>query len=207
MSTIITQENGYSISKEPSGQTKKTAGAISKGSRKKMNHKGTNDGLTASADSSCNVQKVPETKLNELKDEKSELVINHKPRICDGACQSVVDVNVGESVKAPICNKEAQRSCSGLKSSLKSSGAFRTNHSVTWADEKTDSQTLCEFKGIENEKDTSKGFGMTDKSLDDDDNVSRFASAEACAVALSQAAEAVASGESDISDAGKLQIL
>ncbi|KAI3666788.1 hypothetical protein L6452_41825 [Arctium lappa] len=153
-STIITQENGYSISKEPSGQTKKIAGAVLKNSRKKMNHKGTNDGLTTSAEISC--------------------------------------------------NKKPQPSSSGLKSSLKSSGAFRTNHSVTWADEKTDgacNQTLCEFNGIENEKDTSKGFGMTDKSIDDDDNVSRFASAEACAVALSQAAEAVASGESDVRDA------
>ncbi|XP_024961450.1 putative RNA polymerase II subunit B1 CTD phosphatase RPAP2 homolog isoform X1 [Cynara cardunculus var. scolymus] len=195
MSTIITQDNGYSISKEPSGQTKKTAGAMSKDSRKKMNHKGTDDGLTASADSSCNAQNVPETNLNKL---------SYVP---SSACQNVVDVNVTESVKARICGKEAQPSSSGLKSSLKSSGALRTNHSVTWADEKTDgahNRTLCEFNGIENEKETSKGFGMIDKSIDDDDdddNVLRFASAEACAVALSQAADAVASGESDVCDA------
>lgn len=180
MSTIITQENGYSISKEPSGQTKKIAGAISKNSRKKMSHKGTKD-----------AQNVPETNLNEYNNEESEVVMNHKPRILDVPSQSMVDVNVTESIKAP---KEAQPSCSGLKSSLKSSGAFRTNHSVTWADEKT----LCEFNGIEDDK----GSGMTDKSIDDDDdNVFRFASAEACAVALSQAAEAVASGESDVCDA------
>ncbi|CAA0839599.1 Putative RNA polymerase II subunit B1 CTD phosphatase RPAP2 homolog [Striga hermonthica] len=76
-----------------------------------------------------------------------------------------------------------------LKSSLKTSDSNRTNRSVTWADEKTnaDVRNLCEVKGLKDEEVGQESY--------------RFVSAEACAMALSQAAEAVASGECEASDA------
>lgn len=140
MSTIITQDDGYSISKEASGGTKNT--------RKKTKHKG------RLKISSCN---VPETTSSD---------------------------------------KESQPSCSGLKSSLKSSlsATSRRNRSVSWADDGEHNQRLCDF--------SEKQSSSSSKSIDDDgDGSFRLASAEACAAALSQAAEAVASGESDAPDA------
>lgn len=159
MSSIITQDDGYHISKKPSGRT-----------RKKVNHKGANDRLTISSGSSSNLQNAPETKLN---DEDSE---SHKPRV-----------------------PEAEPSWSGLKSS----GVIRTNRSVTWADEKTN-KTLSELKRtgneIESENERNNG-GSADDGIDDADHAYRLASAEACAEALSKAAEAVASGEYDVPEA------
>ncbi|KAJ0079802.1 hypothetical protein Patl1_23937 [Pistacia atlantica] len=75
------------------------------------------------------------------------------------------------------------------KSSLKSSGSKKLGHSVSWADEKNDSLgsgNLCEFR---------------EEMGDGDNDTLRFASAEACAMALSQAAEVVATGDSDAADA------
>lgn len=86
------------------------------------------------------------------------------------------------------------------KSSLKSSGSRKSTNSVTWADEQGndhEKRNLCEVEELE---DVVKSEGVKD-AHDDEISVSRFASAEACAVALNQAAEAVASGEADVTDA------
>jgi hypothetical protein len=90
------------------------------------------------------------------------------------------------------------------KSSLKSNGKKKLCRSVTWADEKTNSsgsKDLCAVKEFGN---TKKESGVADNiDADNSEDVLRCALAEACAIALSQASEAVASGDSDANDAGK----
>lgn len=83
-----------------------------------------------------------------------------------------------------------------LKSSLKTSDSKKATCSVSWADEKTDGNGLNNQERIEFED--SKGAIVEPYSLGEemDEDSYRFASAEACARALSQAAEAVASGKS-----------
>ncbi|GER42614.1 RNA polymerase II subunit B1 CTD phosphatase Rpap2 [Striga asiatica] len=75
------------------------------------------------------------------------------------------------------------------KSSLKTSDSNRANRSVTWADEKTnaDGRNLCDVKELKDDEVGQESY--------------IFVSAEACAMALSQAAEAVASGECEASHA------
>ncbi|KAK6911694.1 Rtr1/RPAP2 domain [Dillenia turbinata] len=94
-----------------------------------------------------------------------------------------------------------QASETKLRSSLKSSGVKKISRSVTWAD-KNDTvghKKLCEIRELE---DTKEGtYGSHSDDVEDEDSVIRFNSAEACAAALSQAAEAVASGQADVIDA------
>lgn len=90
----------------------------------------------------------------------------------------------------------AKESISGVsmpKSSLKSSGSKKVGLSVTWADEKIDgcgSRDLFEVRDM--------GDDGNDNNADD---MLRFASAGACAMALSRVAEAVMSVDSDVADA------
>ncbi|KAL0792424.1 hypothetical protein Bca101_063801 [Brassica carinata] len=76
------------------------------------------------------------------------------------------------------------------KSCLKVSGSKKLTHSVTWADQSDDHADLCEVRSNDIKSDA-----------EDVNSASRLALAEACAKALSQAAEAVSSGEIDASDA------
>ncbi|XP_019196646.1 PREDICTED: putative RNA polymerase II subunit B1 CTD phosphatase RPAP2 homolog isoform X3 [Ipomoea nil] len=95
--------------------------------------------------------------------------------------------------------KDAAPKTTALKSSLKPSGAKKAIRSVTWADKKTDPNSrnsLTEFRESGDPENVSGKIGS--KDIEDDDDSYRFASAEACATALNQAAQAVASG-SDIS--------
>lgn len=90
--------------------------------------------------------------------------------------------------------KESISGVSMPKSSLKSSGSKKVGLSVTWADEKIDgcgSTDLFEVRDM--------GDDGNDNNADD---MLRFASAEACAMALSRVAEAVMSVDSDVADAG-----
>ncbi|KAH0733349.1 hypothetical protein KY289_004537 [Solanum tuberosum] len=89
-----------------------------------------------------------------------------------------------------------------LRSSLKSSNSKKMSRSVTWADEIIDGgigkKTESSSKISEYENQAYGGSASTD--MEEDDDSYRFESAEACAAALSQAAEAVASG-SNVPDA------
>lgn len=81
------------------------------------------------------------------------------------------------------------------------SAANKASSSFNWVDEKIDwtkSKNICEVRETQDSKESPEVLG----SLDVQDN-ELFESAEACAIALSQAAGAVASGESDINDASK----
>lgn len=98
-----------------------------------------------------------------------------------------------EAERESQVEKESISGVSMPKSSLKSSGSKKVGLSVTWADEKIDScgsRDLCEVRDM--------GDDGNDNNADD---MLRFVSAEACAMALSQAAEAVMSGDSDVADA------
>ncbi|VFQ84883.1 unnamed protein product [Cuscuta campestris] len=94
-----------------------------------------------------------------------------------------------------------------LKSSLKPSYAKKETRSVTWADEKTDLSSrriiLSDSGDPKNLQSVSGELESTSTEKDDDSY--RFASAEAYAAALSEAAEAVVSGcdvSSAVSEAG-----
>ncbi|MBA0682728.1 hypothetical protein Goari_024422, partial [Gossypium aridum] len=119
--------------------------------------------------------------------------------------QSGLDTINAEAEKETHSDKAVASSGVVLKSSLKSAGAKKLNRSVTWADKKNvDSArkgSLCEVKEMDAQKGDSENLGRAEDGGDDDDNMLRFASAEACAMALSEAAAAVASGDSDVNDA------
>ncbi|EYU19406.1 hypothetical protein ABFS82_02G087600 [Erythranthe guttata] len=88
-----------------------------------------------------------------------------------------------------------------LKSSLKTLDSKKETRSVTWADEKSDGdgKSISECREIGDNKGAVVMPHLTDEDVGDESY--RFTSAEACARALSQASEAVASGKTDASDA------
>ncbi|KAK7282529.1 hypothetical protein RIF29_11386 [Crotalaria pallida] len=143
----------------------------------------------------CDVeQNDSERKSIHLKGETSGAAVN------DDASTSTFDaINVEEEFQA----EKATGSCKTKpKSSLKSLGEKKLNRSVTWADEKINSsgsKDLCEFKEFAGIKKESDLVGNMDAA--DDEDILRRASAEACAVALSQASEAVVSRDSDVINA------
>ncbi|KAL5230641.1 hypothetical protein ABZP36_029417 [Zizania latifolia] len=80
-----------------------------------------------------------------------------------------------------------------LKSSLKAVGSNNARHSVTWADENG--------SVLETSKAFERRFNDNKQSQDGMDSSVRCASAEACAAALVEAAEAISSGTSEVEDA------
>lgn len=115
--------------------------------------------------------------------------------------------NVSCSEGIDLKKKEARQG-TRLKSSLKTSRSKGANRSVNWADEKNN-------EALEDNKDRSIADENNDEALDhkkdklqvvqeeDSESSLRLTSAEACAAALAQAAEAVAAGEVDAADAGR----
>ncbi|XVE59003.1 hypothetical protein DITRI_Ditri05aG0009300 [Diplodiscus trichospermus] len=116
--------------------------------------------------------------------------------------QSGLDSSTAEAEEETHADKAAASSETVLKSSLKSAGARKLNRSVTWADNKkvdnARNNNLCEVKEMDPLKGDSEIYGSAEDG--DYDNMLRYVSAEACAAALSKAAEAVASGDSDFTD-------
>ncbi|WVY99222.1 hypothetical protein V8G54_031373 [Vigna mungo] len=108
-----------------------------------------------------------------------------------------------DNVKEKFQVEKVGGSCeTKLKSSLKSAGQKKLNRTVTWADEKINgagNKDLCEVKEFGDIRKEYESLGNVDVA--DDEDMLRQASAEACAIALSQASEAVASGDSDVIDA------
>ncbi|KAG2244733.1 hypothetical protein Bca52824_093424 [Brassica carinata] len=91
--------------------------------------------------------------------------------------------------------KAHQDTCSSSKtvtrSCLKFSGPKKLSRSVTWAD--NGHGDLCEVRS----NDSESGLYMASTRIEDVKSVSHLALAEACATALSHAAEAVSSGDLD----------
>ncbi|XP_071686010.1 putative RNA polymerase II subunit B1 CTD phosphatase RPAP2 homolog [Rutidosis leptorrhynchoides] len=148
--------------------------------KKETNCNKSNDRLTKSSGSSSNAKNVPKsTKTDKSSNAESAVATNHN-HVCDEEMEPM------------------------HKSSLKSSTSTRTNRSVSWADSKTDgdeNRRLCEYSCTKDEKEKTKCLSNMDESIDDADRAFRLASAEACAEALCKAAESVASGESEVTDA------
>lgn len=143
-------------------------------------------------------QNISERKSIQLQGETSRVAANQ-----NASTSSLDPVNVEGEFQI---EKETGSYKTRPKSSLKSTGKKKLSRSVTWADEKTNSsgsKDLCSVRefgdgDIKKESDLEGNIDVTD----DDEDMIRRASAEACAIALSQASEAVASGDSDITDAG-----
>lgn len=129
-------------------------------------------------------------KSGSLKEVTSQVQFDSESKTKKSKAKKYTSINASVGKEECASVKAEHVSKSMLKTSLKSTGAKREPRSVTWADEGNDyadSGNLCDVREMENEQCV-------------DDSV-RFASAEACAMALSQAAEAVATGDLDASDA------
>ncbi|KAJ9162816.1 hypothetical protein P3X46_022560 [Hevea brasiliensis] len=198
MSTIITEDE-YSISKAPSGSTSTAFTTKLQEQRGKEFHKGlkfqsSSPGKHDFNKTSRNSKGVGRKKVTKDELNGQGLSTSNSSQISSNASNAEVE---GKSKT----KKSANLSESMLKPSLKSFGAKKSNCTVTWADEKVDagSRDLCEFREM---GDTKAVLGIPD-SMDGghDGNMLRFESAEACAIAISQAAEAIASGDADVTDA------
>ncbi|XP_011087530.1 putative RNA polymerase II subunit B1 CTD phosphatase RPAP2 homolog isoform X2 [Sesamum indicum] len=191
-STIITQDE-YSISKSvPLVKDKESKGKVS-----------IND-----VNSQGNQMEKPDAPLPNVQETKSKKSDKHKHVTKTDDKLSILEAAAGPSQNdltkeenGHRLGKECASGATILKSSLKTSDSKKATRSVTWADAKTDGdgQNLCEFREVKD----GKGALVTSHSADQEvgDESYRIASAEACARALSQAAEAVATGQHDVSDA------
>ncbi|PSS28896.1 RNA polymerase II subunit B1 CTD phosphatase [Actinidia chinensis var. chinensis] len=203
-SAIITQDE-YSISKMSSGSETTVANAksrelIGKGSRKKLENQ-----LTILEIAPDPMQTDSRSMLKEPKEEERSIVTIDKLGISyvpSHPSENDVDRNAAEAKEEFDNVKGDHFSATKPKPSLKSAGAKKLSRSVTWADERTegaDNRNLCEVRELENTEEGADKFSFPCRG--DDDYSVRFASAEACVIALSQAAEAVSCGESDVSNA------
>ncbi|KAK4427571.1 putative RNA polymerase II subunit B1 CTD phosphatase RPAP2 [Sesamum alatum] len=191
-STIITQDE-YSISKAvPPLKAKEPKGKVS---IKDVNSRGNQMQKPAAP-----LPNIQETRFKKFDKHKHVTKTDDKLSILEAAAgPSQNDFTKEENGLHSV--KDCASGATGLKSSLKTSDSKRATRSVTWADAKTDGngQNLCEFRELKDEKRPLVSSHSADQEGGDDSY--RFASAEACARALSQAAEAVASGQCDVSDA------
>lgn len=202
MSTIITQDE-YSVSKVPSQLKVNDSGSKVNGSEREVRFRENNDQSVALGTSSDRASSSSKSKLEELKEEGSVVDMIDNLSISDvsvNACQGGAGVNVIEVEKGAHSGNTAECNVGMLKTSLKSSSSKNVTRSVTWADKKsTGNRRLSEVSQLEDTKHDS--VGLNQANMEEHDSL-RLESAEACALALSQAAEAVASGDSDVPDAG-----
>ncbi|KAL0292240.1 UNVERIFIED_CONTAM: putative RNA polymerase II subunit B1 CTD phosphatase RPAP2 [Sesamum calycinum] len=144
---------------------------------------------------------VPPVKAKESKGKVIIKDVNSRGNQMQKPAAPLPNIQETKSKKSDKHKHECASGATALKSSLKTSDSKKATRSVTWADAKTDGdgQNLCEFREVKDEK----GALVTSHSAVQEvgDESYRIASAEACARALSQAAEAVASGQHDVSDA------
>ncbi|XP_073270407.1 putative RNA polymerase II subunit B1 CTD phosphatase RPAP2 homolog isoform X1 [Primulina huaijiensis] len=188
-STIITQDE-YCISKTvPPVKAEKPEGNVG--------HKEVND--------LGGPMQKPNTPSGSFREARSKMFNKEKKAATTDDQHKVSENRPGPSQNNPNVDatkagnnlgKESKGGTVVLKSSLKTSDSKKATRSVTWADGKTDGNGLNNQEYIEFED--SKGAVAEPYSLGEevDEDSYRFASAEACARALSQAAEAVASGKS-----------
>lgn len=198
MSTIINQDE-YSVSKLPFGQVTSDPNQISQELSENLDAGGAEKQFKLPEESTCPAENGPSTSMDsviEAGNAKLAKVSFHlDQKDATSSSRNVIDESQVEIV---VHSSQAKG-----KSALRTSGEKKAARSVTWADEKPNGLAggnLCEFREFKNTKDdpsTSKG-----KEAWEDDDSQRFSSAEACAMALIQAAEAVASGQSDANDAG-----
>lgn len=216
-STLVIQDE-YSISKSPD-PARSISGHKTDKQKGKMKHKDIKDDQSTKLEgrvvSVGNKIEKKGKKLEEvprrpaMKDNLGDLSndIHEKLVISDsfsGPGQNDLNKNTSEAASEFQAEKASSSTANMLKSSLKSTMGRSGTRSVTWADEKVDgngSKSLCEFRELEDTKNIFSQPGSSVMEVNEDPY--RFASAEVCARALSEAAEAVGSGDADTSDAGK----
>lgn len=141
---------------------------------------------------------------NNESEEKLIQLIGENTRVATYGDAYASNLHAANTEEKSKVEKETRLSKNKLKSSLKTCGEKKLSRSVTWADEKINSsgsRRLCEVREMGNDIKKESEVGNTD--VPNDEVNLRRSSAEACAIALSHASEAVASGGSDVSDAGK----
>ncbi|KAI3997377.1 hypothetical protein MKX01_003180 [Papaver californicum] len=148
------------------------------------------------------------TMLEELKVKLNNSIVKSQveiPEVSYSASKSGSDMNVTDLEGELCAGIEALLQETTLKSSLKSLGSKKLTRTVTWADEKDNGNghechnNLCD--GQEMGDPQGSALSSSSQTVEDIDSSVRLSSAEACAIALKQAAEVVACGESDASDA------
>ncbi|KAF1002424.1 putative RNA polymerase II subunit B1 CTD phosphatase RPAP2 homolog [Apium graveolens] len=201
MSTIITQDE-YSVSKVPSQLKANDFGLEVNGSESGYRFREMNDQSVELGTSSARASSSSKSECEGPKQEGSVVDMIDNLSISDvsgNACQGGAGVNVMAAEKGAHSGNTAECNASLPKTSLKSSSSKNVTRTVTWADEKSiGNRTLSEVGELEDKKHDSKGLNQV--NMEEYDSL-RLESAEACALALSQAAEAVASGDSDVPDA------
>lgn len=208
MSTIITKDE-YSVSKVPPGSTKTASHTKSKEPKGKVSCEDSEDQVTIFEKPSVPTKNDSQRKSRGSRGEKSKIVGKDNHSILEvpsasNPCPTGPNASTAEAEEEAHVEKAAKSNGTLLKSCLKPSGRKKPSCTVTWADEKVDGigfGNLFEVRNMENKKFPEKLGGT---GVGDDEEMLWFVSAEACAKALSQAAEAVASGESDATDAGIL---
>ncbi|KAK2977189.1 hypothetical protein RJ640_008814 [Escallonia rubra] len=201
MSTITTNDE-YSISKIPSASPKAVSNTKVREPKQKSSHKEMVDQFSRLEMPSASATLSSETKFDNLNEEKSVILMNGQlstSEVSSAPCQRDANIDDIEAESDFHADKVTQSNASVLKPSLKSLDSKKGTRSISWIDDRpdsTDNRDLCEFQAMENNGEAVEGSGRTETG--DDNNSFRFASAEACAMALSQASEAVASGESEV---------
>ncbi|XP_022980004.1 putative RNA polymerase II subunit B1 CTD phosphatase RPAP2 homolog isoform X1 [Cucurbita maxima] len=163
----------FTILETPHGPapTKNSVGRKARGTKERTN-------VSATAESNNNLSDSPSTS-------------NH----CNTNCNITTEEPKGGSNEL----NETQ-----IKSSLKQPGKKNLRRSVTWADAKTDETSIINLPEDREMGKTKECSRMTSNLVNADngnEDMLRVESAEACAMALSQAAEAITSGQNEVSDA------
>ncbi|KAF8034800.1 hypothetical protein BT93_C0961 [Corymbia citriodora subsp. variegata] len=219
-STIITQDE-YSISKLPVNSAEEVSAIRpkeSKGKKVDGKDKQSRRAVIETPSAKAGTAKINQRELKgksyDVEGENSSQKVASPSEVCESGSLGRVTGAEGADNDG---NADGTSTETKLKPSLKSTGTKKVNRSVTWADEKVNAASggnLCEIREMVDKKEPPLTSG-TEKppptsgmeNEQDDENLMRFSSAEACAMALSQAAEAAASGESDVFDAAGLIVL
>ncbi|KAI3417298.1 uncharacterized protein J3R85_014571 [Psidium guajava] len=211
-STILTQDE-YSISKLPVNSAGEVTATTMKESKGKKVHGNDTQSCCTVIETSSAMPRTSKINQSELKgksyditeDEYSSQEGPSPSEVCQSGSLSRVTGAEG-AVHDGISDGRSTET--KLKPSLKSAGSKKVNRSVTWADEKVSAAiggNLCEIREMVDKIEPPLTSGI--ENVQDDENLLRFSSAEACAMALSRAAEAAASGESDVFDSAGLILL
>uniref|UniRef100_A0A2P2L2T3 RNA polymerase II subunit B1 CTD phosphatase RPAP2 homolog n=1 Tax=Rhizophora mucronata TaxID=61149 RepID=A0A2P2L2T3_RHIMU len=198
MSTIIMNDE-YSISKSPSDPTSSSSDTKVQERKDKVTHKAMK--TQSSGPTSQELDKISRKSKGERskKDLKCEPTCQHAPS-SSNVSQSSLTIIASEAEQISQTKKITSESMP--KSSIKSSGAKKFGHSVTWVDEKIDSvgsRNLCEVRETDDTEAGNNVLSSTDKG--DGGDRMHFESAEACATASSETAEVVSSEQADVIDA------
>ncbi|XP_009771016.1 putative RNA polymerase II subunit B1 CTD phosphatase RPAP2 homolog isoform X2 [Nicotiana tabacum] len=205
-STIITQD-GYSISKLPAPVNAVSSKKVKEAqTRTSYEVRDVDVSILGKQVDALQLHSGEETEKTDSNNRSYKVDKFNTGEVSSGPCQHDVKNKSLEVLNMSDAGREYAsddaREKQSLRSSLKSSKYKKMARSVTWADENVDNGTgkLTESSSEISEKGDQANRESGPTNMEEDDDSYRFESAEACAAALKQAAEAVASG-SDVPDA------